>query len=289
MDVSLGWDLWNDVAVALSYHFMVTALEAGTVVAVTAAVVGYFVVLRGQTFAGHALSQVGFPGAAGAVIIGAPPILGLLAFCTAAAAGIGLLSTRDGEGRATESARIGAVLALALALGFLFATFSSGFVDTVVTNALFGTIIGVTDTQVLLLLGSAAVVLGVLAAVGRPLLFASVSPEAAAARGVPVRALSFAFLLVLGLAVAEAALIVGALLVFALLVTPAATAQRLSARPAVAVGAGIAIAVGVTWLGMLVAFYSPYPIGFFVTSLAFGAYLLARCLTAVRSARRRAA
>ncbi len=276
METGFTWDLWSDLQQLLGVHFMVNALEAGTVVAVVAGLAGYFVVLRGQTFASHALSQVGFPGAAGAVVVGAPPIAGLLVFCVAAAAGIGLLSGRAEGERTSETAGIGAILAFALALGFLFATLYKGFIDSVVTDALFGTIIGVSDGQVTTLVVGGAAVLVVLAVIGRPLLFASVEPDVAAARGVPVRALSFAFLIVLGVAIAEAALIVGALLVFTLVVTPAAAAQQLTSRPPLAMALSMAIALLVTWLGMFVAFFSPYPIGFFVTSIAFAVYLLAR-------------
>jgi zinc/manganese transport system permease protein len=144
---------------------------------------------------------------------------------------------------------------------------------------LFGNFLGITDSQVLALLLVAIVALGMLAIISRPLLFASIDPDVAAARGVPVRLVSLLFLLLLGLAAAEASQITGALLVFALLVMPAATAQRLTPRPllggAIAVGIGLAI----TWLGLAVAYYSPYPIGFWVTTFAFGGYLVAALST----------
>jgi zinc/manganese transport system permease protein len=263
-----------------AYHFMQNALLAGTVTAVVAGVVGWFMVLRGQSFAGHALSQVGFPGAAGAALIGVTPAAGLFVFCVAAAFGIALLGDGRSVERRFEAAAIGSILAFALALGFLFARLYSGFAGGV-QAFLFGSFLGISDTQVVLLLVFAAVVLVVLALMARPLLFASVDPDAAAARGVPVRALSIAFLVVLGVSVAEAAQITGTLLVFALLVAPAATAQQLSARPVRATAIAVCVALLVTWIGLTLAYYVGYPVGFWVTTLAFAAYLGARGVRAM--------
>jgi len=268
-------DLLADLEQLLHYHFMRNALAAGTVVAVAAGVVGYFMVLRGQSFAGHTLSQVGFPGAAGATLVGLAPAAGLLVFCVAAALGIGALSESRSVERRAESAAIGSILAFALALGFLFATLYHGFVSGI-EALLFGTFVGISDAQVLQLLVASLLLLAAMALMARPLLFASLDPEAAAARGVPVRLLSVAFLALLGVGVAEAAQITGTLLVFALLVAPAAAAQQLSAQPQVAMLLSVLVALLVTWLGMAVAYFSPYPTGFYVTSLAFAAYLLAR-------------
>jgi zinc/manganese transport system permease protein len=166
------------------------------------------------------------------------------------------------------------VQGFALASGFLFVSLYKGFLSGL-NNLLFGTITGVNDGQVLVLLIAGLVCLMVLAVIGRPLLFASIDPDIARARGVPVRTLSAAFLVLLGVAAAGTSQVTGSLLVFALLVAPAATASRLTARPAVGVGLSIAIALAVTWAGEGIAFFSPYPIGFWVTTLAFGAFLLA--------------
>ena len=280
---TLGWNLADDLSQLLHFHFMQNALLAGTLVAVMGGFLGWFVVLRGQTFAAHALSQVGFPGAAGAALVGVAPLYGLLVFCTGAAFGIAALSAPLDEGRRGESAAIGSILTLALALGFLFASLYSGFI-TSVYGYLFGAFLGIGDRQVLTLLAETAVALAVLAIIARPLLFASVQPDVASARGVPVRGLSVAFVVLVGLAVAAAAQITGTLLVFALLVTPAATAQQLTARPGRALLLSVAIAVLVAWLGIGIAYFSVYPVGFFVTSIAFAAYLAAR---AWRRARQR--
>ena len=267
-----------------AYHFMDNALLAGTIVAAVAGVVGWFMVLRGQSFAGHALSQVGFPGAAGAALVGVAPGVGLLVFCVAGAVGVALLGDRRSVDRRFESAGIGSILVLALALGFLFASLYEGNVQGV-QALLFGTFLGISDSQVLLLLAAALVALPAIGAIARPLLFASVDPEAAAARGLRVRALSIAFLVVLGVGVAEAAQITGTLLVFGLLVAPAATAQRLTARPSAAVAISVAIALLVTWLGLAAAYWTALPVGFWVTSLAFAAYLAARGGRALQRAR----
>lgn len=285
MDTGASWDLVSDLRQLLEFHFMQNALEAGTIVAVLCGFIGWFVVLRGQTYAGHALSQVGFPGAAGAVLVGIPPILGLLGFCAAAALGIGALGTVAHGERRAESAGIGTILAFALALGFLFARLYRGFVDAAYAF-LFGTFLGITDSQVVILLITAVVAVAALTVVARPLLFASVEPDVAAARGVPVRALSTLFLLLMGLAVASASMVTGTLLVFALLVTPAATAQQLTTRPAAGIALSVVIALLVTWLGLAVAYFSVYPVGFYVTSIAFAAYLLARAWRSLSTMRR---
>lgn len=256
------------------FAFMVNALRAGTIVAITAGVIGWFMVLRRQTFAGHTLAIVGFPGAAGAVLIGASAPLGFYAFCLAAALVIAALPRSGRKTFTEESAVIGTLQAFALASGFLFASLFKGNLSAV--NALlFGSFLGITQSQVLTLAGLAGFALVALAAVGRPLLFASVDADVAAARGVPVRGLSIVFLLLLGLAAAATSQITGSLLVFALLVLPAATAQRLTARPGLGLGLSVGLALLVTWLGLTLGYYSAYPIGFYVTTIAFAAYLAA--------------
>jgi len=180
------------------------------------------------------------------------------------------------------------VQALALGCGFLFVSLYRGFLSGL-TSLLFGSITGITDDQVLVLLGAGVASLAVLAVIGRPLLFASVDAEVAQARGVRVRLLSTGFLLLLGLAVAGTSQVTGSLLVFALLVAPAATATRLTARPGLGLLISIGVAVLVTWLGEGIAFFSAYQIGFWVTTLAFAAFLLASGYRALADRRGRAA
>jgi zinc/manganese transport system permease protein len=254
-----------------SYHFMVNAFRAGTVVAVVAAVVGWFMVLRAQSFAGHTLSVVGFPGAAAAVWLGVSASLGFFAFCTGAALVIAALPRRTARTFSEESAVIGTVQAFALACGLLFVSLYDGFLNGV-TGLLFGNFLGITDGQVAALTITAIVCVGVLAAVSRPLLFATIDPDVASARGIPSRALGVLFLVVLGLAVAEAAQITGSLLVFALLVVPAAAAQRVTARPVVGVVLAVGFGLAIVWSGLTVAYWSPYPVGFWISTIALGVY-----------------
>src|SRR6266536_1341143 len=239
----------------LSYPFMVNAFRAGTIVAVVAGVMGWFMVLRRQTFAGHTLSLVGFPGAAGAILIGISPNFGFFAFCCAAGIVIGTIPRPAGAtGFGEESAVIGSVQAFALACGFLFVNLYHGNLNGL-TGLLFGSFLGL---------------------ISRPLLFATVDREVAAAAGLPVRWLGIGFLVLLGVAVAEASQITGALLVFALLVLPPATAQVITGRPVLGIAISVAIAVVVTWAGLVIAYYTPYPTGAFITTLSFGAYAVAR-------------
>lgn len=273
----LSWDLVSDFEQLTAYPFMVQALEAGTIVAVMAGAIGWFMVLRRQAFAGHTLSVIAFPGAAGATLAGLPVALGYFGACGLGALALSLVSRGDrGGGQpSSESAAIGTLQAFGLGLGFLFVSVYGGQLLGL-QSLLFGTFLGITAAQVQTLLWIALAALAVLAVVGRPLLFASVDAAVARAAGVPTAALSLAFLLILAMAVAATAQITGALLVFALLVTPAATAQRLTARPGPGLGLAIAIALVVTWLGLAIAYFSPYPVGFWVTSISFGLYVLVR-------------
>jgi zinc/manganese transport system permease protein len=285
---SLSWNIPSDIAHLFDYPFMVNALRAGTLVAVTAAVIGWYMVLRRQSFAGHTLSVMAFPGAAGAALAGLPLALGYYLACTLAALAMTPVQRRDGHAYSAESAAIGTVQATGLAIGFLFLSLYHGILASLET-LLFGSFLGVSDGQVLTLLFVTIVVLFVLAVAGRSLLFASVDPEVARAQRVPVGLLSGGFLVLLGLAVAATSQITGALLVFALLVTPAATARTLTARPALSLALSIVLALLTAWLGLGIAYYSPYPVGFWITTVSFGFYLLAHLvnLAAARGRRRR--
>ena len=280
-----GWDLLFDLQQLLQFHFMQNALLTGTIVAVPAGAVGYFIVLRGQSFAAHTLSQVGFPGAAAGILVHTSPLAGLLAFCTASALGIGFLGRGLDAGRRGESAVIGTVLAFSLGLGLLFSRLYAGSAQGVYAF-LFGTILGISDADVAITAAVAAAALAALGVMARPLLFGSVDPDVAQARGVPVRALSMAFLVLVALAVAQAVQIVGTLLVFALLVAPGAAALQLSARPWLGLGFSVALALLFTWAGLAVAYFTIYPVGFFVTTFAFGTYLALRVGRALLATRR---
>jgi len=279
----LGWNPVDDLRQLFAYHFMVNALVAGTVVAVVAGAMGWFMVLRRQAFVGHTLAVVSFPGAAGAILIGVSATAGYFAAAIAAALVIALVPRRPATaGYSAESAVVGTVQAFALACGALFVSLYGGFLNSL-TGLLFGTFLGISDTQVLTLVVVGAAALGALTLIARPLLFATVDPDVARARGVPVGALSTVYLVLLGCAAAEVSQITGALLVFALLVMPAAAAQRLSARPALSLAVTVVLALAITWLGLGAAYFSVYPVGFYVTTFGFAAFALAALVGATRA------
>ena len=269
---TLSWNLVADLQDMLHYPFMLHTFAAGTIVAIIAGALGYFVVLRGMAFASHTLANIGFAGAAGAALVGVNPVFGLLAFTFVGALGMGALGRRI-YGR---DVAVGIVLAVALALGLLFINLYHGGYGINTYSILFGDVLSVSAQDVVIALAVGALTLVALACVWRPLLFASLDEEVAEARGLPVRWLALGFLLLLGLVVAEAVQIVGVLLIFALLVTPAAIAERLTRRPGRALLLAVAIALFVTWAGIFIAYYYPYPLGFFISTLAFALYLLAR-------------
>jgi zinc/manganese transport system permease protein len=260
----------------LLYPFMQHALAAGTIVAVTASVTGWFMVLRRETFAGHTLSVMAFPGASAAVLVGLPLAAGYFGFCALGALLIAAGSRTAGRRDASqESAVIGSVQAAALALGFLFLSLYGGvLVD--LESLLFGSFLGITADQVWTLAVVAVPVLAFFAVVGRPLLYSSVDEPAASARGVRVRLLHVSFLVVLGLAVAATAQITGVLLVFALLVAPAAAAQQLTARIPLSLALSVVFALAIIWTGLTLAYFGTFSVGFYVAMLAFALYAFCR-------------
>jgi len=268
----LSWDLLADLQLLLEFHFMQNALLVGTMVALLAGAVGYFVVLRGQSFAAHMLSQVGFPGAAAGVLAHASPELGLIVFCVGGALGIGWTGRSVDAGRRSESAAVGSILAFSLALGLLFVRLYAGSAQGIY-SFLFGTILGITDHDVLITAITTLVGLVVVAVIGRPLLFATVDPDSAEARGVRVRAIYVTFLVLVALSVAVTVQVIGTLLIFALLVTPGAAAQQLTARPGLGLVLTIALSLLFVWGGLAIAYFSLLPVGFLVTTLAFATYL----------------
>jgi zinc/manganese transport system permease protein len=273
----LAWNPVSDLEQLTTFPFMVQALEAGTIVAVMAGAIGWFMVLRRQAFAGHTLSVIAFPGAAGATLAGLPLALGYFGACGLGALVLSLVGRSGEGGLSSESAAIGTVQAFALGLGFLFVSLYGGQLAGL-EALLFGTFLGITAGQVQTLAWVALAALAALAVLGRPLLFASVDAAVARAAGVPTRLVALAFLLLLAMAVAATAEITGALLVFALLVTPAATAQRITARPGPGLALSVAFALAVTWVGLGIAYFSPYPVGFWVTTLSFGLYVAVRAV-----------
>lgn len=250
------------------YDFMVNAFAASGIVAVLAGIVGYFLVMREQTFAGHALSHVGFTGATGAALIGVSPLWGMIGFTLAAGLSMGAL----GERLAGRDVAIGVVLSLSLGCGLLFLHFFTAYA-TQVTALLFGNVLGVTSQTLAVLAAIGAACLIALGIVMRPLLFATLQPELAEAKGVSLRAVSMLFLAIAALTVAACTQIVGVLLVFTLMVGPAAAAQNISTRLGRGVALAALLALGQAWLGVTLAFYTDWPTSFWITALAALVYL----------------
>ena len=255
----------------LRYSFVQQAFEAGAVIAVVSGVVSRFVVARNMAFAVHALAEIGFTGSAGAILIGVSSLLGLLVGTVATALFIGGLGVRVRE----RDAVVGVVMSFGLGLGVLFLTLYQAY-GTQAYAILFGTITGVSFGDVELLVGLGIVTLAALGFIYRPLTFATVDPEVAEARGVPVRLLGIAFLLILAVAVAEAVQVVGVLLILTLLIAPGASAERLTARPGLAAVYSVAVALIAVLGGISLACLTNLPASVFVTSLSFAMYLLAR-------------
>lgn len=264
----------------LDYEFMRTAFIAAALVALAAGAVGYFLVLRGQAFAGHALAHVGFTGATGAVLVGFSPFAGMLLVTVAAGVGMGFL----GERLAERDVAIGMVLALSLGFGLLFLHFYTAFA-TQATALLFGNVLAIDPATTLALVGLCVSILLALALIARPLLFASLQPELAEARGVSLRLFGTLFLVLIAVTTAEAAQIVGVLLVFTLLVGPAAAAHQLVTGVAAGVLLSVGLALVEAWGGLTLAFYTDWPASFWITALSALIYLLALAMP-TRSAHR---
>ncbi len=289
MSFPWSWNLVTDFRLMWAFTFIQNAYYAGTIIAVVAGLIGYFVVLRRSSFATHALGHVGFSGAAGAVVIGVNPIYGLLAFTLSGGTGMALLGRRA----STRDVEIGTVLAFMLGLGLLFLSLYNGYA-TEAYAILFGEIEGISTAQVIFTLEMAIVVLAVLALLYRPLLFSSLDEDVAEAKGLPLLVLGTAFMLMLAVAISIAVQVIGVLLIFALMVTPAAAAVRLTRRPLYAAILSVVIALAATWLGIFLAFFyatpsgTQFPVSFYIVSLAFGLYVVVRVAVAPYGFRRSA-
>ena len=246
-----------------AYEFMTNAFAASGIAALVSGIVGYFLVMRGQTFAGHALSHIGFAGATGAGLIGFAPLWGLLIFTLAAGIAMGAL----GERISNRDVAIGVILALALGFGLLFLHYYTSFA-TQATALLFGNVLAVDHSMIVTLAVLGVITLAVLAAIMRPLIFATLQPELAEAKGVPMRFVSTAFLAIVALAVSQCAQVVGVLLVFTLMVGPPASAQRLTTGLWSGLVASAALALAEAWLGLTIAFYSDWPVSFCIAALS---------------------
>jgi zinc/manganese transport system permease protein len=277
MSALAGVEFQSNWLEVLGSPFMQHALIGGSLVAVAAGLLGYFVITRQNAFAAHALAHIGFPGATGAILIGAPVTLGLAVFCV----GGGLLIGLFGRRVADREMATGTILALATALGVLFASLASANASTT-TSVLFGNLLAISDDQLLVYAAFTLAVVGTLAVLARPLVFASVDPAVAEARGVPVRALGLAFVVLLALTITMAVQVVGTLLLFALVVTPAATALRITARPVRVALIAVALALAAVWGGLVLSAMVDLPPSFFIVSLAVLAWVVVLALVGRR-------
>jgi zinc/manganese transport system permease protein len=264
--VALGYqDNWRDI---LMSPFMRNALLGGTIIALAAGLIGYFIIIRRNAFAAHALAHIGLPGATGAVLIGLPPVLGLGVFCLGGALFIGALGSRADD----RDVVTGTTLAFATGLGLFFNSLATKSSSTM-TNVLFGNLLAISRDQLV----AFAILLAVLAlSIGicyRPLLFSSVNAPVAEAKGVPVRALSVLFMVLLAGAVTMAVQVVGTLLLFALIVTPAATAIMLTPRPVAAMAISAVISVFSVWAGLGASAMFNTPPSFLIVTIACAIWL----------------
>ena len=271
--VTFSFNIISDLGSMWQYDFMQHAFEAGTIVAIVAGVIGYFIILRRSSFAAHALSHIGFAGAAGAVLLGINPLFGLMVFTCGGGFAMATLGRKISE----RDVQIGTVLAFMLGLGVLFINLYSGYA-TEAYSLLFGEILGVSSTDVLVTLIAGLLLLIVVAFIYRPLLFTSLDEDVAEAKGIPTFWIGVLFMLLVAIATSIAVQVVGVLLIFALMVTPAAVAQQIARRPAQGIIISVLIALLATWFGLFVSFYLPYPVSFFITSSTFAIYVVARFL-----------
>jgi zinc/manganese transport system permease protein len=272
-----SWNLITDLRAMWQFEFMRNAFEAGTIIAIVAGLIGYFVVLRRSSFATHALGHTGFSGAAAAVLVGVDPVFGLLLFTMATATGMAFL----GNKASTRDVEIGTMLAFALGLGLLFLSLYQGYA-TEAYSILFGEILGITASGVAFTFWTALAVLAAIAIIYRPLLFASLDEDVAEAKGLPMLFLNLVFLLLLAVVISISVQIIGVLLIFALMVTPAAIAVRLTTRAASAVIVSMIIAVTAVWAGLFIGWYEPYPVSFFIVGIVFVEYLCIRGMAVLR-------
>jgi len=268
-----SFNIFSDLNVMLQYDFMLHAFQAGTIVAIVAGLIGYFIVLRRSSFAAHALSHIGFTGAAGAVLIGINPIFGLFLFTMFGGLFMGILG-RKAESRDIQ---IGTVLAFMLGLGVLFISLYKGYA-TEAYSLLFGEILGISGNNVLITLIAGIIVIVILGVFYRPLLFVSLDEDVAEAKGLSVFWIGILFMILIAAATSIAVQVVGVLLIFSLMITPAAIAERLASKPAQGIIISVLIAVLATWIGLFISFYLPYPVSFFITTIVFLIYIFVRLM-----------
>ncbi|HJZ35725.1 MAG TPA: metal ABC transporter permease [Solirubrobacterales bacterium] len=276
---------WDNEAVHI-------ALVIGAAVAIVTGVVGVFTVMRGQSFAGEALGDIGTTGGSAAALVGAGPLAGFVAVDVLAAAAMELVGVQRVRGRDLAT---GVVLGAAIGLAalFLYLDTTQGADGGSTVTILFGSIFAISSATIPAVVVLAVLAVAMIVLLYRPLLLATVSPEMAAARGIPVRVVGALYLLALALATALAAITIGTILSTALLIGPAATALRLTRRPWRAMFAAAGLGLAATWIGIVLAYDSyhwpphehGWPVSFFVVALVFGLYLLSGAVEWVRERR----
>ncbi len=250
--------------------FMLNAWAAATIVGVVAGVVGFFTVLRGSAFAAHAIPNGAFAGAAGAALIGANAIAGLGTFSILGALGIGALGRRARNDVASALA-----IVMMLGLGALFLSMTTEYAPETY-SLLFGEVLGVASSELLPSAVIGIVAVAAVLALYRPLMLSSVAPDVAAARGISTQRMEVCFLLVIGLTTSAAVPVVGTLLTFSLLISPAAAARSFTSHPGVAMGLAVLISLSTVWGAIAVSFVSNLPVGFFVGSFGALSYAAGR-------------
>lgn len=258
----------------LTYDFVRNALIAGTLAAILGAVAGYFVVIRKVSFAAHSLAHVGFTGATGAALLALSPLEGMLLISVLA----GLMMGVTGNRLQRSDLAIGMTLSLCLGVGTLFLTLYKGFAGQA-TAILFGNIFGVSHHQIIQTLVLAVISLGILMLVSRRLLFVSIQPDLAEARGISLSAMSIVFMVILAISVTLASQVVGILLVFTLIIGPAGVATRLCRNFWSGLTTSVIIGLFAVWIGILLACITSWPPTFWITTIIFSLYLMAEAIS----------
>ncbi len=261
--------------------FMMNAWITATIVAVVAGVVGYFVVLRGSAFPAHAIPKGAFAGAAGASLLGINTLVGLAVFSVLGALGIGSLGRRGRHDVVTALA-----LVMMLALGAAFLSRTTEY-EPEIYSLLFGEILGVSTSQILPVAGLGIACITAVAVIYRPLMLSSIVPEVAEARGIRGHRIEMCFLLVVALTTAMTVPVVGALLIFSLMIGPPAAARSLTSRPVLAMLLSVAIALATVWAAIALSYQYNWPVGFFVGALGALSYAIGRTWAAWQHTRTR--
>lgn len=251
------------------YEFMRHAFMAGTIAAILAGAVGYFVILRKLSFAAHALGHIGFAGASGALLVGLTPITGQFILTVLAAVGMGAL----GERISKSDMAIGVILSFCLGLGTLFLHLYNGYAGQA-TIILFGNLLGVSDHDLHLMFWLMIVSICAIAMITKRLLFASLEPELASAKGISLTGMAILFVVIMAIAVTLASQVVGVILVFVLIIGPAAIAVQWTHRFWTGISISVLLAVAIVWMGIILAYFTDWPISFWISALVFIIYIL---------------